>query len=125
MVTKQRAKKSAPKAKDDEAPEEVEEQEPDEEPDEDDEQDEEEEDDGSDEDDGRGSKDNKALLRRAYGSASQKLRESHRDEFNELYAAEAAELGVEWSPRKTPEQRAEEQFQQLLQEYPSLREKIE
>jgi hypothetical protein len=68
--------------------------------------------------------DNKAALRKAYGMASQQLRENHRDEFNDLYGKAAAELGVEWSPRKTPEQRAQEQFDALLAEYPSLAERV-
>lgn len=62
----------------------------------------------------------KNKLRTAYGQATQELRDNHRDEFNELYAAAAKEAGVEWSPRLTPEQRAERQYDALLAEYPHL-----
>lgn len=66
----------------------------------------------------------KELLRQAYGTASQELREEHRGEFNERYAAAAQRLGVDWSPRPSEEQRAEQQFEQLLTDYPHLRERI-
>jgi hypothetical protein len=66
----------------------------------------------------------KAALRKAYGTATQDLRENHRDEFNDLYAERAKELGVEWSPRQTPEQRAEQAFDALLADYPHLAERI-
>jgi len=66
----------------------------------------------------------KALLRQAYGQATQDLRTNHRDEFNELYAARAKELGVDWQPRMTPEQKAEAQFDELLEAYPHLRERV-
>ena len=66
----------------------------------------------------------KGLLRQAYGAATQELREKHREEFNELYSAKASELGVEWSPRKTPEQKAEQAFDTLLRDYPHLAERV-
>lgn len=69
-------------------------------------------------------KDTKALLRKAYGTATQELRDNHRDEFNDLYAEKAAELGVEWSPRRTPEQKAEDAFDTLLRDYPHLAERV-
>lgn len=68
--------------------------------------------------------DSKALLRKAYGAATQTLRDNHRDEFNKLYAEAAAAEGVEWSPRLTPEQKAEAAFDNLLAEYPHLAERL-
>lgn len=68
--------------------------------------------------------DRKTLLRQAYGMASQRLREEHRDEFNTLREEAAKELGVEWSPRLTPEQRAEAEFDDLIEAYPHLRERL-
>lgn len=65
----------------------------------------------------------KDALRKAYGQATNTLRDTHRDEFNKLYSEAAAALGVEWSPRPTEEQRAEQQFEELLNQYPHLRER--
>ena len=45
-------------------------------------------------------------LRAAYTKASQKVREDHRDEFNEAMATFAKEAGYEWTPRSTAEDRA-------------------
>jgi hypothetical protein len=67
----------------------------------------------------------KNLLRRAYGMATTRLREQHRDDFNTLYEEAAKELDVEWHPRKTPEQKAEEQFETLLRDYPQLAERVQ
>jgi len=64
-----------------------------------------------------------ALLRQAYGAATTRLRESHREEFDRLYAAEATQRGVEYTPRLTAEQKAEQEFQRLLEQYPHLAEK--
>ena len=66
----------------------------------------------------------KEKLRKAYGTATQRLRENHRDEFNTLYSEAAAELGEEWSPRLTDEQKAEAQFADLLTNYPALRDRL-
>lgn len=66
------------------------------------------------------SKDN--LLRQAYGAATQRLREQHRDDFNKLYAEEAKQRGVEWTPKKSPEEKAREQLEALFAEHPHLRE---
>lgn len=66
----------------------------------------------------------KELLRRAYGTATQVLRNNHRDEFNEEYSKAAKDLGIEWQPRLTDEEKAEQQFNELLAAYPNLAEKI-
>lgn len=60
------------------------------------------------------------LLRQAYGKATQDLRDAHRDDFNEFYAKRAAELGVDWSPRLTPEQKAAQEIAALLNKFPGL-----
>lgn len=66
----------------------------------------------------------KDLLRQAYGKATAALRDKFRDEFNQMYAEAAAELGVEWSPRLSDEQKAERAFEQLLTDYPHLAERV-
>jgi hypothetical protein len=63
-------------------------------------------------------------LRSAYTAANTALRESHREEFERLYQQKAQELGVDYKPRPTAEQRAQEQMEALLNEYPQLREQF-
>jgi len=65
-----------------------------------------------------------ALLRQAYSQASKDLREAHRDEFNELHRKHAVDLGVEGEPRPTAEQKAAEQIEALLSQFPQLRERV-
>jgi hypothetical protein len=62
-------------------------------------------------------------LSSAYNRASQALREAHRDEFNTLYREHAATLGVEWSPRLKPEERAEQELLTIFDAFPHLRER--
>lgn len=63
-------------------------------------------------------------LRKAYGLATTRLRERHRDEFQALYAEAAEELGVEYKPRLTPEQKAEATVAELLEKFPHLRDQL-
>lgn len=65
-----------------------------------------------------------SLLRKAYGAATTRLREQYRTEFDALYSQEAEALGVEYTPRLTAEQKAEQQMQALLAEFPHLAEKV-
>lgn len=62
-------------------------------------------------------------LSKAYNTASQTLREAHRDEFNRLYSEAAAEQGVQWSPRLRPEEKAEQDLLALFDAFPELRQK--
>lgn len=66
----------------------------------------------------------KERLRRAYGKATQVLRENHRDEFNDLYSKCAEAEGEEWHPRLTAEQRASQEFDRLLEEFPFLADRL-
>lgn len=63
-------------------------------------------------------------LRKAYGNATARLRESYREEFDALYAEEAETLGVDYTPRLTPEAKAERDLRALLEEYPHLAAKV-
>lgn len=65
-----------------------------------------------------------AKLRKAYGVAAKQLREAHQDEFNELHQAAAAVEGIEWTPRATPEQKAADQIDALLAEFPNLKDRL-
>jgi hypothetical protein len=65
------------------------------------------------------------LLRQAYGKATAQLREQHRDEFENLRMEAAKELGVDWTPRKKPEEKAAEEFDRLLAEFPHLAKRVE
>jgi hypothetical protein len=66
----------------------------------------------------------KRLLRKAYSEATQALREKHRGDFETLYAEKAGEAGVEWTPRATPEQKAGEVFEALIEQYPHLLDRV-
>jgi hypothetical protein len=66
----------------------------------------------------------KAALRAAYATATARLREAHRDDFNTFYSEEAEKLGQEWHPRRTPEQQASQEFDRLLEEFPFLRDRL-
>lgn len=63
-------------------------------------------------------------LRQTYEIATQALRERHREEFIELRKEAAKELGVEWNPRLTAAEKAEQEFDRLLRDYPELALKI-
>lgn len=65
-----------------------------------------------------------AALRKAYGAASQDLREAHRDEFDKFYEVRAQEAGVEWHPKPSAEQKAEQEFRRLLAEHPEVAERV-
>lgn len=58
--------------------------------------------------------------RQAYSNAEKALREKHQDEFRDLVKAEATKLGVTYVFRKTKEERAREQYEALLAEFPEL-----
>jgi hypothetical protein len=63
-------------------------------------------------------------LQKAYTAATQALREIHRDEFNDLYSVHAEKHGVEWKPRLSAEQKAEQEFDRLLRDFPHLVDRI-
>jgi len=69
--------------------------------------------------------DNKTLIRKAYGAATTRLRDNHRAEFNDLMKKEAENLGVEWSPRPSADERAEQELLDLLAKNPALAAKYE
>jgi hypothetical protein len=68
--------------------------------------------------------DRASKLRKAYTNAQASLRTIHRDEFDRLYQEEAQKLGVDYTPKPSAEQKAEEQINTLLSEYPHLRERL-
>jgi hypothetical protein len=59
-------------------------------------------------------------LRKAYAKATKRLREAHQPEFNALYAEEAKVLGYDWSPKPTKEEKARDELNRLLAEFPHL-----
>lgn len=66
----------------------------------------------------------KEALRKAYSNATAQLREAHRTEFDDLYSKAAEALGVTYTPRLTPEQKAEKDLADLLEKFPNLAEKV-
>lgn len=65
-----------------------------------------------------------SLLRKAYTIATTQLRDAHKEEFLKYQQAAAQKLGVDWTPRKTKEQRAREQVSKLLEANPALRDEL-
>lgn len=63
-------------------------------------------------------------LRQAYSTATTRLREQYRTEFDDLYSQEAEALGVDYTPRPTAEQKAEQELTALLEQFPHLAEKV-
>lgn len=66
-----------------------------------------------------------SLKGKAYTAASRALREAHRQEFNEHLAQAYAEVGIEWKPRLSEEEKAAAQLEELLEKYPHLAKKVE
>lgn len=64
------------------------------------------------------------LRREAYNEATKALREKHQDEFRALVTQAAADRGVTYEFRKTPQERAEEQARELLNQFPELRQSL-
>lgn len=64
------------------------------------------------------------LLLRARAAATTRLIDENTDRFHVLYSEEAQSLGVTYTPPLTPAQKREQQLRALLEEDPSLREKI-
>jgi hypothetical protein len=64
------------------------------------------------------------LLRKAYGTATTQLREKYKDEFVLLQQSAAQKLGLDWSPRKSKEQRDREKLQAILNENPALKDEL-
>jgi len=58
--------------------------------------------------------------RAAYSAAETRLREKYADEFKALVNEEAAARGVTYTFRKTEEERAREQYTELLAKFPDL-----
>ena len=65
-----------------------------------------------------------SALRKAYGQASQDLREAHREEFDKFYETRASENGVEWHPKPNAEQKAEDALRRLLAEHPDVAQRV-
>lgn len=64
--------------------------------------------------------DRDAKLRQAYSLASQELRQTHQQEFNDLRVKHSKALGVDWTPRPTKDEKAEQELERLLAENPAL-----
>jgi hypothetical protein len=64
------------------------------------------------------------LLRKAYGTATTQLREKYKDEFVLLQQSAAQKLGLDWSPRKSKEQRDRDKLQKILSDNPGLKDEL-
>jgi hypothetical protein len=66
-----------------------------------------------------------AILNKASGIASARLKDAHIDEWNGYMAEEAKALGEQWSPRLSAEQRAEVELKALLDAHPNLKDRLD
>jgi len=69
--------------------------------------------------------DRKTKLRAAYTAATGRLRVEHQNEFNMFYADEAKKRGVDWKPKPTSQEKAEQEIATLLRLNPGLADYIE
>lgn len=63
---------------------------------------------------------NKAGLRKAYGAATSRLRDAHREEFNTLMGEETGKVGIEWSPRLSAEDKKKADLRAAIAADPAL-----
>lgn len=63
-------------------------------------------------------------LRESYTTALKQLREKHQDEFNQLRAEAAAELGVEWKPEPSAKDKARAQLRAIFADNPDLLDEV-
>lgn len=63
-------------------------------------------------------------LREAYSEAQATLREKYRSEFEDLYVAAAKKRGIDYKPKPTPEQKAKQELEDLLRQFPHLRDEV-
>lgn len=68
--------------------------------------------------------DRESGLRKAYSLATTRLREEFRTDFDRLYSEEAEKLGLTYTPKPTPEQKAKADLEKLLAEYPHLKDEL-
>lgn len=61
-----------------------------------------------------------ALLRKAYTQATQDLREAYPEEFATFRGQRSKELGVDWSPRLSPSEKARQDLDRLIADHPEL-----
>lgn len=64
------------------------------------------------------------VIDKAKRDAAARLVRENQETFNSLVKEDLAGQGIDWSPRLTPEQRAEQEFERLLAEHPHLASKI-
>jgi len=65
------------------------------------------------------------LKAEARNAAQNVLNENHRDELRDLTKAEFEKRGLTYAPRKTDEEKAKEQLDKLLAQYPNLVQTVE
>lgn len=60
------------------------------------------------------------LLKQSYVAATKRLREDNLEQFNKYRVEEAKARGIEWTPPKTAEQKAKEEYDRLIADFPHL-----
>ncbi len=67
-----------------------------------------------------GSEPKTPAIGQATNAAYKRLKEAHPEEFNQYKAEEARQLGLDWTPRMTDQQRAEKKMREIADQYPDL-----
>jgi hypothetical protein len=70
-------------------------------------------------------KDEKTLQRQAYTNATTRLREENLERFKQLRVEEAQKLGIVYTPKLTPEEKAREDLRALIREHPHLADEVD
>jgi hypothetical protein len=65
-------------------------------------------------------RDAKALQREAYGRATSRVRENHRDEFNDYMVEECKARGITWTPPLSAQAKAQRDLDDLIAKNPEL-----
>lgn len=65
--------------------------------------------------------DEQTLRRQSYNAAETRLKDEYKSRFRWLVQDEAAKRGVTYEFRKTEEEKAREQYEELLAKFPGLR----
>jgi hypothetical protein len=73
---------------------------------------------------GAGGAERTKLLNAAYAAANKRLREENLDRFRELQVEEARNRGIDYTPKPTAEEKAEQQLADLLAANPALRQRV-
>lgn len=74
--------------------------------------------------DGRTAEERQVLINKADSAAYRALRQAHPQEFREAKVKAAADLGLDWKPRPSKDERERAQVKRILSDNEALREEL-